>query len=285
MEKTIRKVTKQVQGYHTKDGAGVKLVRVLGKETVSDFDPILMLDSFDSTNPQDFKAGFPTHPHRGIETITFLAEGCVTHRDNLGNQATVGDGEIQWLTAGSGAFHSEFMSANHRLLGLQMWLNLPKKDKMTTPAYHSVRNDEIPVIEFEGGKLRVLTGSYQGHKGFMSTYLPLDYYDISLNANAKIEFDINTDRSVMAFTLQGSAIIGGTEVNEKTAVKLGEGSRIRIETGNNGAEVMVMSSLKLNETIAWHGPIVMNTMDEIKQTIRELNDGSFLRNNLNYIDK
>ncbi|HEY9542234.1 pirin family protein [Prevotella sp.] len=285
MEKKIRQVIKTVRGQRTTDGAGVSLVRVLGNDTMYDFDPILMLDSFDSTDPRDFKAGFPTHPHRGIETVTFMAEGSITHRDNLGNKETVGNGEAQWLTAGSGAFHSEYLAADKRLLGLQMWLNMPRKDKMAPPSYHGIHNDKIPTVTFEGGRLRVLTGSFQGHEGFQSPHLPLDYYDITLQPHARLAFDVADDRSVMAFTLQGTAVIGGTKVGEKTAAKLGEGNHITLEAGEKGAEVMIMSSRKLDEPIAWYGPIVMNSMGEIKQTVRELNEGTFLKSKLDYRNK
>lgn len=277
-----RKVIKSVRGHRTQDGAGVNLVRVLGNETVYDFDPILMLDSFDSTNPEDFSAGFPTHPHRGIETVTFMAEGSVSHKDNLGSKATVSDGGAQWLTAGSGAFHSEFMSADTRLLGVQMWLNLPKKDKMCPPAYHSIDNSEIQEFPFEGGKLRLLCGEYQGHKGCQSKYLPLSYYDIILDPHAKLSLSMADDDSVMAFTLQGNANIGGSKVTEKTAVKLGDGDQLNIETGDKGAEVLVMISRALNEPVAWYGPIVMNTMGEIRTALNELNNGTFVKAKTKY---
>lgn len=280
--KKDRKVVKSVRGRRAQDGAGVSLVRVLGNETIEDFDPILMLDSFDSTNPDDFSAGFPTHPHRGIETVTFLAQGSVRHRDNLGNEATVGDGEAQWLTAGSGAFHSEYMSATERLLGVQLWLNLPRKDKMCAPGYHSIVGDEIKEFEFPGGKLRLLAGEYMGLQGYQGKHLPLDYYDILLKPNATFELDTKNDSSVMAFTLQGRADIGGTAVGDKTAVKLSDGDRLVIATGDSGAEVLVMVTQALHEPVAWYGPIVMNTMDEIRTAVRELNDGTFVKQQTGY---
>ena len=190
-----RKVIQKVKGFRATDGAGVSLVRVLGHETVYDFDPFLMLDSFDSTDQREYSAGFPTHPHRGIETVTFLAKGRMTHGDHLGTTQTISDGEAQWLTAGSGAFHSEQPGGNH-LLGLQLWLNLPKKDKMTAaPAYHGITNDEIQEFPFEGGKLRLLTGEYQGHKGWQGKYLPLDYYDILLSGKTFQTKQIRADTS------------------------------------------------------------------------------------------
>ncbi|MGI6244030.1 MAG: pirin family protein [Prevotella sp.] len=277
-----RKVIKSVRGRRTQDGAGVNLVRVLGNETVYDFDPILMLDSFDTSNPEDFSAGFPTHPHRGIETVTFIADGSISHKDNLGNEATVADGGAQWLTAGSGAFHSEFLSAETRLLGVQMWLNLPKKDKMCPPAYRSIDNKDIQEFDFDGGKLRLICGEYQGHQGYQGQYLPLSYYDIILDPQAKLSLNMANDDSVMAFTLQGNANIGGSKVMEKTAVKLGEGERLVIETGDKGAEVLVMISRALHEPVSWYGPIVMNTMGEIKTAVNELNNGTFIKTKTKY---
>ncbi|MDY5969307.1 MAG: pirin family protein [Bacteroidales bacterium] len=280
-----RTIITAVRGQRTHDGAGVSLVRVLGNETVQDFDPILMLDSFDTTDPKDFEAGFPTHPHRGIETVTFVAQGSIRHRDNLGNEATVGNGEAQWLTAGSGAFHSEFMSAEKRLLGVQLWLNLPQKDKMSAPAYHSIRNEDIKEFNFEGGKLRLLAGEYKGQKGYQGKYLPLDYYDIFLEPHATLELNILFESSVMAFTLQGEVKVGGATVDEKTAVKLSEGDKLTLSAGDKGAEVLVMISKALNEPVAWYGPIVMNTKEEIRTAVQELNNGTFVKVKTDYVDR
>ena len=144
-----RKIINHVRGYRTEDGAGVSLVRVLGNRTVRDYDPILMLDSFDSTNPEEYTAGFPMHPHRGIETISYVYCGHMTHRDSLGNEDTIGDGEMQWMTAGSGIMHEEKLPAAERLLGVQLWLNLPAKDKMMPPAYHSIKNPDIGEFDFD----------------------------------------------------------------------------------------------------------------------------------------
>lgn len=145
-----RKIETKVKGFRTKDGAGVSLVRVLGHDNVKDFDPILMLDSFDSLNPEDYTAGFPIHPHRGIETISNLAEGRMLHRDSLGNEDMIESGEVQWMTAGSGILHEEQFPASERMLGVQLWLNLPKKDKMTGPEYKSINKADIKEIEIEG---------------------------------------------------------------------------------------------------------------------------------------
>lgn len=173
-----RKIKKQITGFRTKDGGGVNLVRVLGHETIEEFDPILMFDSFDSVDPDEYTAGFPMHPHRGIETISYIYRGQMTHKDSLGNEDSIGDGEVQWMTAGSGILHEEKLPASERLLGVQLWLNLPAKYKMVSPDYHSIKNSEIEEIVLENGKLRLLAGKFNDKEGFVSRYLPLDYYDI-----------------------------------------------------------------------------------------------------------
>ena len=273
----IRKVIEKVQGFNAQDGAGVKLVRVLGHDNVYDFDPFLMLDSFDSNNPSDYVKGFPTHPHRGIETVSFLAKGKMTHGDHLGTKQTISDGEAQWLTAGSGAFHSE-MPAGDSLLGLQLWLNLPKDAKMkAAPAYHGITRNEIQEFPFEGGKLRLITGDYQGHKGWQGKYLPLDYYDIHLEPNANITLDVKATNTVMIFTLKGEVVSNGTQVKEKTAARLVEGDAVTIEAGNSPVEVMLMSAPPTEEPIAWYGPIVMNSESEIRTAINDLNHGTFIK--------
>ncbi len=277
-----RKISQQVRGYRTKDGAGVNLVRVLGNQTVEEYDPILMLDSFDSTNPDDYTAGFPMHPHRGIETISYVYRGQMTHRDSLGNEDTIGDGEVQWMTAGSGILHEEKLPASERMLGVQLWLNLPAKDKMTAPAYRSIKNSEIEEIEIENGKLRLLAGEYNGRKGYQGKYLPLDYYDIHLNPYASITIRTDIERSVMAFTLLGNAYIGGELVKEKTAVKLTAGDHVEIKAIDQKAQVLFISSLYLHEPIFWGGPIVMNTKDELEQAFDDLKQGTFLQKEISY---
>ena len=277
-----RKIKKQITGFRTKDGAGVNLVRVLGHETVEDYDPILMLDSFDSTDPDEYTAGFPMHPHRGIETISYVYRGQMTHKDSLGNEDTIKDGEVQWMTAGSGILHEEKLPASQRLLGVQLWLNLPAKDKMVPPAYHSIKNTEIQEIDLENGKLRLLAGKFQNKEGYMSKYLPLDYYDIHLNPNASILIDIEEERSVMVFTLLGDSYIGGELVKEKTAVKLTEGKHVEIKATDKNSQVLFISTKFLGEPISWGGPIVMNTKEELNKAFDDLKKGTFLQDGISY---
>lgn len=277
-----RKIIRLVTGYRTTDGAGVHLVRVLGNMTVEDYDPILMLDSFDSTNPSDYIAGFPLHPHRGIETISYVCRGQMTHKDSLGNEDTIGDGEVQWMTAGSGILHEEKLPASKRLLGVQLWLNLPKKDKMVPPAYKAIKNNEIEEVNLSWGKLRLLAGQFENHQGYKSKYLPLNYYDIHLNPEAEAVIDTQVDESVMLFTLLGDVYVGEKLIKEKTAVKLSAGTFVKIKATNNHTQVLFVSSKALKEPVAWGGPIVMNTKEELYKAFDDLRNGTFLIDKISY---
>lgn len=280
-----RNIKRQITGFKTKDGAGVSLVRVLGHETTEEFDPILMLDSFDSTNPNDYIAGFPMHPHRGIETISYVYRGKMIHKDSLGNEDAISNGEVQWMTAGSGILHEEKLPPSERMLGVQLWLNLPAHDKMCAPAYHSIKNAEIEEIKFEGGKLRLLAGQYKDKNGYKSKYLPLDYYDIHLESNASISIDTEAESSIMIFTLLGEISIGEELVKEKTAVKLSTGNKVQIKCQSKNAQVLFISSSALKEPIAWGGPIVMNTKTQLQQAFADLDQGTFLQKEMSYDDK
>ena len=279
MKRTIKD---KVTGFQTTDGAGVHLVRVLGNTTTETYDPILMLDSFDSTNPEEYTAGFPMHPHRGIETISLIVKGNMVHKDSLGNQDQITDGEVQWMTAGSGILHEETLPASERLLGLQLWLNMPAKDKMSSPEYHSIKKDEIQEIPIKGGTLRLVSGSYKNHKGFTGKYLPLDYYHITLEANQKFTIEMEEDKSVMVFLLIGDAKVAEEVITEKTAVKLTEGSSLDIESLDKDIQIIYLSSNKLEEPIYWGGPIVMNTKQELDLAFSELRSGDFLKEKVDY---
>ena len=277
-----RSIQKQVRGQNAIDGAGVHLVRVLGHGTVEAYDPFLMLDSFDSHNPADYIAGFPMHPHRGIETISFLAEGAMTHRDSIGNEDTVTSGEVQWMTAGSGIMHEEKLPASKRMLGVQLWLNMRKADKMASPDYHAIKAADIEEIPLEKGKLKLLVGQYEGHQGYQAKHLPLDYYDIKLDAGGQIEIKTEPKKMVLIFTLEGDAQIAGEFVAEKTALRMSDGDMVKIAATDKAAEILFMSSDRLEEPVAWGGPIVMNTRAELEHAFDELRNGTFLKESLHY---
>ncbi|WP_414697610.1 pirin family protein [Peptacetobacter sp. AB845] len=277
-----RKIKTTVKGFRTIDGAGVNLVRVLGRDTVKEFDPILMLDSFDSINPEDYTAGFPMHPHRGIETISYVSSGKMMHRDSLGNEDTVSSGEVQWMNSGSGILHEEQIPEADRLLGVQLWLNLPKDDKMSKPSYNSIKKEDIKEINIDGGKIRLLAGDYNEFTGYKGKHLPLNYYDIHLDESAEITLNMDENESVMLFTLLGSVYIEDELVEEKTAVKLTEGNSLSIKNGDEKAQVLYISSKALNEPISWAGPIVMNSKEEIKEALDDLNKDRFIKEQLEY---
>ena len=277
-----RKVKTTVKGFRAIDGAGVSLVRVLGRDTVEEFDPILMLDSFDSINPEDYTAGFPMHPHRGIETISYVSSGKMMHRDSLGNEDIVSSGEVQWMNSGSGILHEERIPEVDRLLGVQLWLNLPKNDKMSKPSYNSIKKEDIKEVEIDGGKIRLLAGDYKDVSGYRGKHLPLNYYDIHLDEGAEITLNMDENESVMLFTLLGDVYVEGEFVEEKTAVKLTEGSSLSIKNKDKKAQILYISSKALNEPISWAGPIVMNSKEEIKEALDELNKGIFIKEKLEY---
>ena len=277
-----RKVKTTVKGFRAIDGAGVSLVRVLGRDTVEEFDPILMLDSFDSINPEDYTAGFPMHPHRGIETISYVSSGKMMHRDSLGNEDIVSSGEVQWMNSGSGILHEERIPEVDRLLGVQLWLNLPKDDKTSKPSYNSIKKEDIKEVEIDGGKIRLLAGDYKDVSGYRGKHLPLNYYDIHLDEGAEITLNMDENESVMLFTLLGDVYVEGEFVEEKTAVKLTEGSSLSIKNKDKKAQILYISSKALNEPISWAGPIVMNSKEEIKEALDELNKGIFIKEKLEY---
>ncbi|WP_138159574.1 pirin family protein [Peptoniphilus catoniae] len=272
------KILKKLKGQETKDGAGVKLIRILNTSTIESHDPFLMLDSFDSTNYEDYKAGFPTHPHRGIETITYLSKGQVTHKDSMGNEKTIGPKMIQWMTAGSGIMHSEMFAEEDRLLGLQLWLNLPKENKMTHPFYKEVSDKDIPILEEGSTKIKIYSGSLADKEGFKPKYNPLDYFVIEMKKGEKLQFESKVGYTSHLFTLLGEVKVNEDTISEKTDALLSSGS-LTIEALSD-CELVWMASKPLKEPVAWGGPIVMNTEEELQLAFRELRDGSFIKDKI-----
>lgn len=272
-----RKILNRTQGFRTKDGAGVSLVRVLSRNTTKEYDPILMLDSFDSTDPDDYIKGFPMHPHRGIETITYLREGTMTHKDSMGNEDTITDNEVQWMTAGSGIMHEEMPKPSKRMLGVQLWLNLLAKDKMVRPHYQSLRGDDLKIVEEDNSKVKVISGEYKGIKGYAPKYLPLDFYEIEIKKNEEITIDTKDDQQVILFTLIGDIEVEGDVVSEKTAVTTTDGDKLTIKAKDEDVIVLFLQSIPTNEEIAWAGPIVMSTNEDLRQASLDLRNGTFIK--------
>lgn len=273
-----REIMKTVCGQKTTDGAGVRLVRVLGNRDVVDFDPFLMLDSFDSTDPSDYTAGFPTHPHRGIETITYLISGRIDHEDSLGNKGTIYAGESQWMTAGSGILHQEMPKPSDRMLGFQLWLNLPRKEKMTDPAYLSITSEMISHVTKDKADIRILSGRFEGAAGVTPKHIPATIYDVNLPKGEEIEIMTQPDETVFLFLIQGDAMIGGQSILSKTAVLFGMGDYIAVSAQPEADLRFIFFSAKsLHEPIAWGGPIVMNTQEELELAFDELRRGVFIK--------
>ncbi|MCL2588785.1 MAG: pirin family protein [Oscillospiraceae bacterium] len=276
----IREIKRIVQGRHTVDGAGVKLVRVFDPSDVHDIDPFLMLDAFGSENPDDYIRGFPMHPHRGIETITYLLDGRVDHKDSLGNGGTLLGGDLQWMTAGSGILHEEMPKETKKLDGLQFWLNLPQKDKMAPPHYFAISPDMVKDIDIDHGKIKLIAGRYLEAQGVDSKYAKISMMDVSLDADAQYDLSIPREENAFVYVLEGAASFGEkhTRVEQYSAALFTSGDMIRIKTAGTSVRFVLLAGTPLNEPIAWGGPIVMNTQAELQTAFDELKRGTFIRN-------
>jgi len=288
---SARKCTQVVRGHHAIDGAGVHLRRVLGSRTVEDFDPFLMLDGFDSINPQDYIKGFPWHPHRGIETVTYLLQGKIEHADSLGNKGVIRDLQCQWMTAGSGIIHQEMPITSPKMLGCQLWVNLPKKEKMTEPAYRDIKQQDIPVVQEKNATVRVLSGKYYDHHGAVKDeYIKVQYLDVTLVPNAVWHYqETPNNQTLFLYLIDGT--LAANEVldtfEDKTCAFLmsssietnSDNDEVVVKAGVEGARFFLIAAKPLKEPVAWGGPIVMNTDEELNEAFRELDEGSFIKHN------
>ena len=276
-----REVKKIITGMAATDGAGVKLVRVLGYADTAEFDPFLLLDAFDSTNPDDYTKGFPWHPHRGIETITYLIEGHIEHQDSLGNQGQIQNGDCQWMTAGSGIIHQEMPQKTTRMLGAQLWLNLPASDKMVPPAYGDIKSKDIPEITKDEAIVRIVAGEYQGTKGaFSGKHVPATYLDVELKPGASWFIETKEDENLVVYIFTGQGFFGSSgrkSVQAKRAVLFEPGNHLQVVAGGEGIRFILLKAKPLKEPIAWGGPIVMNTKEELTQAFAELDENTFIK--------
>jgi len=274
-----REITEVVTGSPAIDGAGVHLTRVLGPDTIYDFDPFLMLDAFDSTNPADYIKGFPLHPHRGIETFTYLMKGRIDHRDSLGNKGTIHGGESQWMTGGSGILHEEMPQPTEHLLGLQLWINLPAKDKMTDPKYFDITADSIKEIDEKGAHVRVVAGQYKGYQGAKGHHLPATVLDVTVEPGQEFTMESNPEWTLFVYIVDGSGSFGSNpdEMPRKRALLFGEGDTFSLKAGGSGIRFILATAPSLGETVAWGGPIVMNTREDLEHAFEELDNGTFIK--------
>ena len=299
---SIRPVRDIAQSKPTIEGAGVRLRRAFGFGNTTEFDPFLLLDDFRNDRPQDYLAGFPWHPHRGIETITYVLSGTVEHGDSLGNRGLLGAGDIQWMTAGRGIMHQEMPrgDAQGRMHGFQLWANLPSSLKMTAPRYQDVKAVEIPeVVDDDGTHVRVICGDFWGKKG------PVDgvaadprYLDVFVPAGKRKTLKVEVERHAFAYVFEGDGSfraastpqgvltekqIDGSEVvmreriGNRSLVLFDSGDEITVQAGAQGIRFLLVSGKPIKEPVAWYGPIVMNTQAELQQAVNELSNGTFIR--------
>jgi hypothetical protein len=298
---SIRPVLENRRARPTLEGAGVHLHRAFGFADPTELDPFLLFDDFRGERPSDYQAGFPWHPHRGIETITYVLAGTVAHGDSLGNAGNLGAGDVQWMTAGRGILHQEMPTGNAKgqMHGFQLWANLPSALKMTQPRYQDVKGADIPeVIDDDGTRVKVIVGSFWGKTG------PVDgiaadpqYLDIFVPAGVKKRFKLDTRRRAFAYVFEGAGIFAdasgpegvllekevlGQEVNirdlsgNRTLVRFGAGDEVVVQAGEAGLRFLLISGAPIEEPVAWHGPIVMNTRAEIAQAMADLRNGNFI---------
>ncbi|MDH4139797.1 MAG: pirin family protein [Coriobacteriia bacterium] len=269
----------------TVEGAGVHLRRVFGFGNERVFDPFLMLDDFRSDDPSEFEAGFPWHPHRGIETITYVLRGDVEHGDSLGNSGVIGSGDVQWMTAGSGIIHQEMPKGDSgHMWGFQLWANLPAHEKRRDPHYRGLTGCEIPIVATaEGAVVRVIAGEVDGVTGPVEgVVIDPEYLDVSVPPGSAFEHAVEPGHTAFAYCIDGEAEFApGTRLRNYQAVLYSDGDIVRIETVGRPVRFLFLSGRPLREPIAWRGPIVMNTEEELRAAFREYRDGTFVKRGAN----
>lgn len=285
--KQSRKVSKIVAARPVTEGAGVRLRRAIGLGDPEEFDPFLLLDDFRSDNPDDYLAGFPWHPHRGIETVTYVLKGTVEHGDSTGTHGAIGGGDIQWMTAGSGIYHREMPKgdADGSMHGFQLWVNLSKRDKMTDPRYRGVSGSVIPVVKKDDGvEVKVIAGTFEGTSGPVADVATRpEYLDVRVPGGLEFSADIRKGDTAFLYVHEGDCFLeaetGDGPVNAKNRdlVLLGDGDSLTVRAGSSGARFLLVSGTPIGEPIAWRGPIVMNTQEELRQAWAELEEGTFIK--------
>jgi redox-sensitive bicupin YhaK (pirin superfamily) len=286
MESQPRRVQRIIEPQTVLEGAGVTLKRSIATRTLDYVDPFLLFDHFGSDNPDDYIAGFPMHPHRGIETVTYMLAGIVQHRDSIGNAGSIGAGDVQWMTSGRGIMHEEMPQPDQgRMAGFQLWVNLPARLKMSAPRYQEIPAGRIPQIEREdGGRVRVIAGEAGGVRGPVTEIAAQPtYLDVSIPAQASFTHPIEEGHTGFAYVFEGEGTFGvtdeggGTVVGHPRLAVFGDGSAVTVRTAAQAARFLLISGQPLHEPIARYGPFVMNTRAEIEQALRDLRDGTFIQ--------
>jgi redox-sensitive bicupin YhaK (pirin superfamily) len=275
MKRTVNQI---LQGRLTIEGAGVRLKRIFGYHEVPLFDPFLLLDNFGSQDPEDYLKGFPWHPHRGIETVTYMLNGEVEHGDSMGNSGLIGSGDVQWMTAGSGIIHQE-MPRRYvgTMQGFQLWVNLPAEKKMIAPKYRGVTKDQILTVEEDGAKIKVIAGAIGDTKGpIKDLTVGVEYLDVKLAPGEAFEHATERDYKVFTYVIEGSCYVRDQSIESQQCALFRDGDSLRLET-KRGVRFLLVSGEPLNEPVAWGGPIVMNTQEELEEAFRELEHGTFVK--------
>jgi redox-sensitive bicupin YhaK (pirin superfamily) len=297
---SIRPIKRLVKAQPTLEGAGVQLHRAFGFGKTADFDPFLLLDDFRNERPEDYLKGFPWHPHRGIETVTYVLAGTVEHGDSIGNHGTISAGDVQWMTAGSGIIHQEMPKGDSdgRMHGFQLWANLPAASKMTPPRYQELKDGDVPIVtDDDGTRARIICGSFWGKKG------PVDgiaadpvYIDVPVPPGKTKALPVETTRHAFAYVFAGAGDFRGAsdplaaptegvgsaetvapaEADNRSLVLFDRGDEVTVQAGEQGIRFLLVSGKPLGEPVAWHGPIVMNTHEELRQAFEDLDRGTFL---------
>ena len=276
-----RVVTRIVQGQATSDGAGVRLFRVIGGQTLPDLDPFLLLDEFLSDDPDDYLAGFPEHPHRGFETVTYMLAGRMRHGDNQGNSGLLQAGSVQWMTAGRGILHSEMPEQENGLMwGFQLWVNLPARAKMTAPRYQDIAPADIPVVTTpDGNRMKVIAGDYHGaHGPVRGIEAEPIYLDIELKAAARETITLPPAHNAFVYCYEGAVTVSDSDptlLGHRRLAVLSAGERLTLVAASDGAKVIVVAGKPFNEPVARYGPFVMNTREEVMQAVDDLRNGRF----------
>lgn len=278
MKRTIKRI---YTGRPVTEGAGVKLQRLFSTPEAGQLDPFLMLDDFRSDNPAEFLPGFPWHPHRGIETITYVLKGDVEHGDSLGNNGVITTGAVQWMTAGSGIIHQEMPKGDEHgsMHGFQLWANLPASDKMMDPRYRDLTAADIPVVErHDGTVVNVIAGTFDGRSGPMEEIvIDPEYLDVQLPAGVEFAHPTTSGHTVFIYIIGGTLEVDGRTVADRDLVLFNNGTEMGVKAGTDGARFLLVSGAPLNEPIAWRGPIVMNTDAELDIAFEEYRNGTFIK--------
>ena len=270
-----RVIKRLVAGQSTTDGAGVNLTRIIGSPELNMLDPFLLLDEFGSDNPDDYIAGFPPHPHRGFETITYMLNGKWQHKDSAGNEGKLGEGSVQWMTAGRGIVHSEMPIQTDGLArGFQLWLNLPKEKKMIEPAYQDIESEQIPIVKEKAGTVKVISGNFHGTVGPGQSHTPVLILDIQLLENSELTIPLTDGWNVFSFIYEGDVFAGQKLSKGQLAVYEKDGD-VDFKTKDNKAGIFFAAGEPLNEPVARGGPFVMNTRGEVLKAFLEYQEGKF----------